>query len=700
MPSTLAPAEAAARRLAEEPTLEGARAALLELGVRFPVSVDVPVASLTEHLPPVLCGPVMLKVADPALPHKTEVGAVRPHDCPDGAALLEFVRDVEQRTGLAVRTVRVEERLALPEGGEAILALIHDPAFGPVACFGVGGRMTELRQEVVRWLPGLPVDLERLLETLPTARPWLHGFRGAPPLADESALARLLREFGEMALHLGPRALDLEINPLALTGKGFVALDLLLDVSPGRVPESPRPDLERLRKAMTGARSVAVAGPSTSDPGSLGRVLYDRLREDFAGEAWAVNPKGGEIDGRPVYPALKDLPGRPDLLVLAVPAARTAALLREAREADPGAVLVLASGFDEVRQGAVGAREEALGLGRIPVLGPNTMGLYANTGSPGDVRVDFLPPGRLEVPSFPDPRANNLALVVQSGARFASFADRQPGVGLRWGLMVGNAWQTDAADGVALAAADPAVDALAVYLEGLPPDGGRRLAEALHACRRNGQTVVLQKGGRTAAGAATARSHTASMSGSHVVFRAAVEQAGALLADTEADFLDLSRLASLLGRRRPRGKRLFLINGAGYEGVLAADEAARHGLELPPPPREAQEVLARYLRGTLDPDRNPADVGPATPDEAYVETLRAALPHYDMALVAVMPHGNGMRGDLGSLLRALPGDRPVVVSVNGGARWEPMRRELEAARIPVFPDAERAVRALGLWRER
>ncbi len=712
------PALRAARVLAQDPTLTGGRRALEILGLSFPGSIEVDPRA-PGSLP---TWPAILKVTDPFIPHKTEVGAVRPTQAGDAADLAAFAREVEERAGLEVRRVLVEERVTIPEGGEALLSLVYDEAFGPVVVYGEGGRLTELRRSVARWQPGTPAArIAGILGSLPLARAWFSGYRSVPPLVDLQELSALLEGFGTMAAEfhrLRPDLVlrDLEINPLALTGARPVALDLLMTVEPRPEEQVTRPDLERLARSMNQARFVAVAGPSTTDSNNLGRVLYDRLLQDFQGEAWAINPKGGEIAGRPVFKSVADLPEAPDVLVLALPARLTAPTLRQAREAFGqrlGTVLMLASGFDETSGGAAGAADLKAAvreMGSTPVLGPNTMALYSQTGSPGDVQVDFLPKGRMQPPSFQPASENNTALVLQSGARFVSFLDRQTSLGFRWSIMVGNAYQTDVADGVALAARDPGVKVVAVYLEGLHPGAGQRLAEAVRQCRQAGKAVVIQKGGRTAKGAATARSHTASMSGSAEIFEALISEAGALVVESEADFLDVVRLASLLGERRPEGPDLFLLNAAGYEGVLASDEAARQGLELPPPPPEVSRELKPYLGDILDSTNNPADVGPATPDEAHGPVLDAALsaPCYHAAVVAVMPHGNGMHGmfppyegegRMGSILVDLANrhTKPLVVSVNGGLQYEGLRRFLEARRIPVLPDAERAVRAYGLW---
>ena len=713
--------EAAARLLASDLSVDGAKRALRLLGLRFPETVETDPYD-PDTLP---AGPAVLKVSQPFIAHKTEVGAVQVVEQADAETVKAFADAVARKIGRPVTRICAEEKVAIPEGGEVLLSLLHDESFGPVAVFGEGGRLTEVRRRVVRWLPGTSVEeIAALLKKMPLAKVWFSAYRNQEAQVELREWSEFLCRFGLMTeefyrLRQDVIIRDLEINPVAFTGKEPCALDLLLTVEEAKAPEIviSRPSLERLQRSLTGAKSVAVAGVSTADRNQLGAVIYQRLLREFAGEAWAINPKGGEIDGRRVYSSVAELPQAPDVLVLALSTRFTAPTLKQAYEAfgdKLGTVLMLASGYDETSGGAELAKELKTVISQVgatPVVGPNTMALFAQTGSPGDVKVDFLPQGRVTIPSFPDASKNNVALILQSGARFASFLDRQPHIGFRWSVMVGNAYQTDVADGVALAAQDDAVKVVAVYCEGLSRGAGKRLVEAVAACRRAGKVVAIQKGGRTAQGAATARSHTASMSGSHAVFADLLTEAGAYVVEAETEFLDLVRLASLLADKKPQGPRVFVINGAGYEGVLSADELAKYDIVLPKPPAEVTAVLQPVLGKILDSTNNPADVGPAAPDQVYGPAVEAALASdvYDACLFTVMPHGNGMQG----VLPPYEGDemllgpsivrlsrkfaKPIVVSVNGGPKYEGFRAYLAERHIPVFPDGERAAHALGLW---
>ena len=66
-------------------------------------------------------------------------------------------------------------------------------------------------------------------------------------------------------------------------------------------------------------RSVAVVGASDRE-GNLGGAAVRFLKKfGYAGPIWPVNRGRPEVAGLPCYPSLRDLPGVPDLAILALP---------------------------------------------------------------------------------------------------------------------------------------------------------------------------------------------------------------------------------------------------------------------------------------------------------------------------------------------------------------------------------------------
>jgi len=79
---------------------------------------------------------------------------------------------------------------------------------------------------------------------------------------------------------------------------------------------------------LVGRRRWAVVGVS-QDTTKFGSRVFRSLR-DAGYVVWAVNPRGGELDGAPIYAGLGDLPQVPEVVDLVVPPAVTDQVVREA----------------------------------------------------------------------------------------------------------------------------------------------------------------------------------------------------------------------------------------------------------------------------------------------------------------------------------------------------------------------------------
>src|SRR5207245_1560008 len=122
------------------------------------------------------------------------------------------------------------------------------------------------------------------------------------------------------------------------------------------------------------------------------------------------------------------------------------------------------------------------------------------------------------------------------------------GIGLRCGVSLGNQADLELCDFLDYLVDDPGTAAICMYIEGLLD--GARFRRGAAAARRAGKPLLLVKTGRTAAGVASARSHTASLAGSFEVFAAVCREEGVAIAH---DPDDMVRAAHVLVRhRRPR----------------------------------------------------------------------------------------------------------------------------------------------------
>lgn len=167
--------------------------------------------------------PVVLKTAEPAIAHKSDVGGV-----------LLGVVDVEA----AYRTLcdrfgpHVLVSATAAPGVEIALGIVRDPQLGPLVVVAAGGVLAELMHDRVVALP--PVDSRRARDILDRLKigVLLGGFRGAPP-ADVDALVAAICALGVLAVELGDVLAAFDVNPLIVSSQGAVAVDALV------VPAAP-----------------------------------------------------------------------------------------------------------------------------------------------------------------------------------------------------------------------------------------------------------------------------------------------------------------------------------------------------------------------------------------------------------------------------------------------------------------------------
>jgi acetate---CoA ligase (ADP-forming) len=164
-------------------------------------------------------GSVAIKLASPALRHKSDAGALRLNVETAEAARTAY-GELSEAAGANGRIL--VERM-MPTGVELLIAARAD-AVVPALVIGLGGIWTEAFDDVV--IVPLPVDAERVSRAIRSLRgaAALEGGRGSGAV-DLDAVASLAVDVGSLLLESG---LDLiELNPVAVQREGCVALDAL-----------------------------------------------------------------------------------------------------------------------------------------------------------------------------------------------------------------------------------------------------------------------------------------------------------------------------------------------------------------------------------------------------------------------------------------------------------------------------------------
>ncbi|MGW2179291.1 bifunctional acetate--CoA ligase family protein/GNAT family N-acetyltransferase [Streptomyces sp. NPDC001732] len=473
--------------------------------------------------------------------------------------------------------------------------------------------------------------------------------------------------------------------------------------------------------------SVAVIGVGRTSGGVGRTVLRNLLGAGFTGRTYAVNHAFADdratIDGVPAHRSIGEIGEPVDLAVVAVPADRVPEAVEDCGEHGVQGLVVLSAGYAE--WGAEG-RERQRELVRqarsygMRIIGPNAFGLINNAETV-----------RLNASLAPEPPApGRIGLFTQSGAIGIALLSGlyRRGAGLSTFISAGNRADISGNDFLQYWYEDPDTDVALLYLESIGnPRKFTRLARRTAAVK----PVVVVKGAR----------HSGSTPPGHAVpvsripdatVSALMRQAGVIRVDTVTEMVDAGLL--LADQPLPAGPRVAILGNSESLGLLTYDACLAEGLRPRPPldlttaatPRDFRDALGRALADegcdsvivTAIPwvgEDGEAEAGDGEVLAAALHTAAAAGPAKPVAVVHV---------EIGGLAEALsaatstvtqpsaatrppsathPGPEPTAASP---AAPDPAGAPTTATagtdhaggtgpgRIPAYPAAERAVRAL------
>ena len=671
---------------------------------------------------------LILKIVSGDIPHKTKVGGVRKvlRDRERiRAAMRQMGQEIIAHPCYAEKSPEIEGFLltsfieySKDLGNEVLIGVKESFAFGPDISFSKGGTDAEhfakyFSPPNIRLLPLGKDGCRQMLGTTGIVRKYRE--EGNEDYID--LVAGAICSVGRLFSHYSslnpepPKYIfsEFEVNPFVIDyERNLIAIDGLARFLPGErrldLLSGPRPEgLD----ALFWPEGIAVVGVSASDSSKTGNniatLLHNLGREDL----YLVNVKGGtaEIGGRQyaMYKSLAEIPEKVELVVVCVPAPLAPVVAEDARRKGARGLVLIPGGFSEVEGGeSLEAKilEVIEGTG-IRIVGPNCLGIFrAPSPRQAGLNTLFIPEEKLE---YRPKKESNVVLLTQSGALGISELDKlKSAIYPRVVVSYGNQIDVDPGDLVAYFEDDPDIDVIGVYIEGFKACGGRKFYDAVKACSK---PVIVYKAGRTDAGSRAAASHTASMAGDYRVALAAMEQAGAIVAEHILDHKDLIKLFALMGGKAVGGRRVAGIVNAGFESTYAADSIG--SLELAEFSRQTAGALREALPSFVSV--NPfLDLTPMADDATFERCIELVLadPRVDSLFISVVPHTvalhtkqEEMALDRENLAHRIirqgqKTDKPVVVSVNAGAMYNAFVEALEEGGIPTFTTAERAMTAL------
>jgi acetyltransferase len=424
--------------------------------------------------------------------------------------------------------------------------------------------------------------------------------------------------------------------------------------------------------------AIALVGASNKT-GSVGAVVARNLMSGgFSGPIWPVNPREAQINGTQCFNSIADLPGAPELAVLATPARTIPGIVGELGALGCRSAVVITAGLDAQQ------RAEMLTAARphlLRIVGPNCLG--------------FLSPGRGINASFAHiaPLPGDIAFLTQSGAIATSIIDWATGRGVGFSHIVslGDMSDVDFGDLLDYLALDSATRAILLYAENVTE--ARKFMSAGRIAAR-AKPVIVVKGGRSWSGARAAASHTGALAGADAVYDAAFRRAGMLRVDTLRDLFDASE--TLASGLRIEGDRLMILTNGGGLGVMAADALDHGGGRLAALSDGAIARLNPVLPAAWS-HGNPVDILGDAHGDRY-EACLSVLEQEDCDAILVMNCPTGVSDNREAAaavlrMRAAHGRVPWLACWMGEATASEARRRLSEGGLPSYETPSEAVRA-------
>lgn len=518
----------------------------------------------------------------------------------------------------------------------------------------------------------------RMLEQLAehAAEHGLHRF-DAEVVAHNAAMLHVFARTGFAVRRLsahGEVHLELDIRPTTALAERIAARDHVATVAS--------------LQALLRPASIAVVG---AGPGNLaGALLTGIVQAGFRGVVAPVNRTRAVVASTRAVATLAELPGAPELVVVAVPAGEVLGVVDDAAAAGARAVLVLSTGFGDTDEPEGREREDAL-LRRVRehglrLVGPNSLGVVSTDPAVG-----------LRAVLGTTPIAEGaIALSSQSGALGVALLGHAAAhdLGISSFVSLGNRPDVSTNDLLEWWEDDDRTRVVLLYVESF--GNPRRFAQIARRVARR-KAIVCVKGVRAAA--ATGLSRTAATLGAEAPVDALLRQAGVLRVGSTAALFEVAALLE----RQPltRGRAVAVVTNSGGLGTLAADAIAAGGLELAPIAPGTTTRLAEALP-RADRTGNPVDMGIAAGAAEHAAAVEAVLD--DDAVDAVVALHADLAGDRATAVLAaleavaVHADKPILASVVAADGTLPDRPA--DWRVPNHRFPESAVAALALSAER
>jgi len=359
--------------------------------------------------------------------------------------------------------------------------------------------------------------------------------------------------------------------------------------------------------------SIVVVGVSEKADNLSKNIAENIIRYQYQGDLYFLGRNKGELQGRPIFSSVSELPHNIDLAVILTPAQTVPSFLDQLGEIGVRNALIETAGFSEFSEDGALLEQEIAQIAKkwgMKVVGPNCVGIISMESGINTlfVRVekDEMTPGSATFIS-------QSGGVVLTGTNFMTAG----GLGVNKTVSVGNKLILKEADYLRYFLNDETTKIILLYLESIVE--GREIVELTE---HGNKPVIVYKSNTSQASAEIAKSHTAALSNDDKLVSAAFKQYGVSRVFSFREMINAGK-----GFKMPpiRGNKLAIFSRSGGHAIISTDVAHDFGFTLPAFPDELFEIAKPYFRVNVIDKQNPLDMGTVFDFKSYLTIIEEAI---------------------------------------------------------------------------
>ena len=307
-------------------------------------------------------------------------------------------------------------------------------------------------------------------------------------------------------------------------------------------------------KKLFRPKNLAVVGGYWAD-----FVIEGNRKLGFKGSIWHVNPTRKSNKKNKYYKNIKELPGIPDCVYIAVSRDLTTKVIKEYASIGTGGAVCLASRFSETnsKEGLLKTRELLNNSSGMPFLGPNCYGF-----------INYLDNISVWSDQVAGKQTNKgVAIIGQSGTIGNTISFNHRSLPIGYIISVGNQTCVTIENAIDYVLDDKRVTAIGIYAESF--SNIKLLVEVLRKAKEKNVPVAIVKVGRSKIATETIMSHTGSLSGKEDIYDSLFEQMGVARCGTLAVLCEVLKMFHTVGALK--NNKVAIMGPSGGDMAMTGD---------------------------------------------------------------------------------------------------------------------------------